>query len=77
MVYLTSSGKRITNAALGVRRTAGIIRTVSLGLRRQGFLDYLWLTDYEINDPALSEPVELRKSPAACVFHQYEWNSVT
>ncbi len=34
--------------------SAGVIRTVKLGLRRQGFLDYLWLTDYEITDPVLS-----------------------
>ena len=31
-----------------------MIRTVKVGIRRQGFLDYLWLTDYEIIDPALS-----------------------
>lgn len=43
IVYLTSSGK--------VRDR---VRTVKVGLRRQGFLDYLWLTDYEINDPTLS-----------------------
>ena len=27
---------------------------MKVGLRRQGFLDYLWLTDYEITDPTLS-----------------------
>lgn len=43
IVYLTSSGK-----------ANNVVRTVKVGLRRQGFLDYLWLTDYEIIDPALS-----------------------
>jgi hypothetical protein len=43
---------------------------VSIGLRRQGFLDYLWLTDYEMTDPVLSG------APAtACTFHSWEWNA--
>src|SRR5256885_4959414 len=59
VVYLTSSGK-----------ARNIIRTVKVGLRRQGFLDYLWLTDYEITDPALSGA-----SVTGCKFHAWEWNS--
>ena len=35
-------------------KSRNVMRTVKVGLRRQGFLDYLWLTDYEIIDPALS-----------------------
>jgi Tfp pilus assembly protein PilX len=75
VVYLTSSGKRLTTptGTCANASSPGVIRTVSLGVRRQGFLDYLWLTDYEINDPALSGP----PNPAACRFHQYEWNTVT
>ncbi len=75
VVYLTSSGKRLTTptGTCANAGSPGIIRTVTLGFRRQGFLDYLWLTDYEINDPALSGP----RNPAACLFHQYEWNNVT
>ena len=69
IVYLTSSGKRLANSTLGCP-SAGVIRTVSLGLRRQGFLDYLWLTDYEITDPALSGD-----NATACTFHAWEWNS--
>ncbi len=48
----------------------GAIRTVSLGLRRQGFLDYLWLTDFEITDPVLSGD-----NASACAVHSWEWNS--
>jgi Tfp pilus assembly protein PilX len=68
IVYITSSGKRLTNATQGCS-SAGVIRTVSLGLRRQGFLDYLWLTDYEMTDPALSGD-----NSSTCKFHAWEWN---
>ena len=50
--------------------SAGVIRTVKVGLRRQGFLDYLWLTDYEITDPALSGA-----NATTCKFHAWEWNT--
>ncbi len=69
IVYLTSSGKRLTNPTLGCS-SAGVVRTVDLGLRRQGFLDYLWLTDYEITDPVLSGA-----NATGCTFHAWEWNS--
>ena len=69
IVYLTSSGKRLTNASLGCS-SSGVIRTVSVGLRRQGFLDYLWLTDYEITDPSLSGA-----NATSCTFRAWEWNS--
>jgi hypothetical protein len=42
VVYLTSSGK-----------SRNAFRTVRVGLRREGFLDYLWFTDYERLDPTL------------------------
>ena len=42
-IYLTSTGK-----------SRNVMRTVKVGIRRQGFLDFLYLTDYEIVDPALS-----------------------
>ena len=51
IVYLTSSGKSLTTST-GPTRPNDPYR--ELGLRRQGFLDYLWLTDYEITDPVLS-----------------------
>jgi hypothetical protein len=59
IVYLTASGK-----------SRNVIRTIKVGLRRQGFLDYLWLTDYEITDPALSGA-----SVSGCQFHAWEWNN--
>jgi len=71
IVYLTASGKKLTNSTLGCT-AAGVIRTVSLGLRRQGFLDYLWLTDYEITDPALTGA-----STTACKVHAWQYNNST
>jgi len=68
IVYFTSSGKRLTQASQGCS-SPGVIRTVTLGLRRQGFLDYLWLTDYEIIDPALTGA-----STAACKYRAWQWN---
>lgn len=58
LVHLTSSG-----------RSRGVIRTVKVGLRRQGFLDYLWLTDYEITDPVLSG-----SNASRCKYRAWEWN---
>ncbi len=71
IVYLTSSGKRLANISGGCAST-GVIRTVSLGLRRQGFLDYLWLTDYEITDPVLTGA-----STSACKHRAWQYNSTT
>ncbi len=71
IVYLTSSGKRLTNPS-GACSGAGTVRTVSLGLRRQGFLDYLWLTDYEITDPALTGA----DSNSSRRFYSWQWNPV-
>ena len=42
-------------------KSRNVIRTVKVGLRRQGFLDFLYMTDYEIVDPALSgDPTVVR-----------------
>jgi hypothetical protein len=59
-IYLTSSGK-----------SRNVIRTVKVGIRRQGFLDFLYLTDYEIVDPALSG------DPSSCVFRAWQKNSAS
>jgi hypothetical protein len=59
LVYITSSGK-----------SRNVVRTVKVGLRRQGFLDYLWLTDYEITDPVLSGA-----NASQCKFRAWQWNS--
>jgi hypothetical protein len=71
IVYLTSSGKRLANPNLACS-TAGVTRTVNLGLRRQGFLDYLWLTDYEITDPVLTGA-----STASCKYRAWQYNPTT
>ena len=57
-VYLTSTGK-----------SRNVMRTVRVGLRRQGFLDFLYMTDYEIVDPALSG------DPSSCIFRAWQWNA--
>ena len=59
-IYLTSSGK-----------SRNVLRTVRVGIRRQGFLDFLYMTDYEIVDPALSG------DPSSCLLHAWEYNSGT
>ncbi len=56
-IYLTSSGQ-----------SRNVIRTVKVGVRRQGFLDFLYLTDYEIVDPALSG------NPTTCEYRAWQWN---
>jgi hypothetical protein len=59
-IYLTASGK-----------SRNVLRTVKVGIRRQGFLDFLYLTDYEIVDPALSG------DPGSCVFRAWEKNAAS
>ena len=56
-IYLTSTGK-----------SRNVMRTVKVGIRRQGFLDFLYMTDYEIVDPALSG------DPSTCVYRSWQWN---
>jgi Tfp pilus assembly protein PilX len=60
IVYLTSTG-----------RSRNVMRTVKVGVRRQGFLDYLWFTDYELVDPSLSG------HPSRCIKHAWEYNTAT
>ena len=56
-IYLTSTGK-----------SRSVMRTVKVGIRREGFLDFLYLTNYEIVDPALSG------DPSSCQYRAWEWN---
>ena len=58
VIYLTSTGK-----------SRSVMRTVRVGLRREGFLDFLYMTDYEIVDPALSG------DPSNCAYRAWQWNS--
>ena len=66
-IYLTSSGKRL--AQLGVMAARAL--KVGIRLRRDGFLDFLYMTDYEIVDPALSG------DPGNCVFRAWERNTAS
>ena len=61
IVYLTASGK-----------SRNVIRTVRVGLRRQGFLDYLWFTDHERIDPALRS-----ESDPNCFLYGWQYNPST
>jgi Tfp pilus assembly protein PilX len=61
VVTLTSSG-----------RANGVVRTVKTQLRRLGFLDYLYLTDYEIVDPDLSG-----ENATTCSVHAWQANPST
>jgi hypothetical protein len=58
---LTSSGK-----------AGNVVRTIRVGIRKLGFLDYLYLTDYEIVDPSLSG-----EDPDRCQVHAWEKNKLT
>jgi Tfp pilus assembly protein PilX len=61
IVYLTASGK-----------AGNVVRTVKVGMRKLGFLDYLYLTDYEVADPAISGD-----STSQCLYHAWEKNTST
>jgi hypothetical protein len=69
VIYVTSSGR----SCAGTSSTCanGVVRTVKVGLRKSGFLDYLYLTDYELQDPALSG------DPASCLLHAWQKNTST
>ena len=45
-------------------------RTVRVGLRREGFLDYLWFTDFEHIDPNLRA-----ESDPTCYLYGWEFRS--
>ncbi|MGH9103284.1 MAG: hypothetical protein ACRDYD_09960 [Acidimicrobiales bacterium] len=64
IVYLDSSGK-----------AGNVVRTVRVGMRRQGFLDYLYFTDYETADPASYQDPATAK--AYCQYHAYDPNPQT
>ncbi|MDP9074197.1 MAG: hypothetical protein M3N98_08490 [Actinomycetota bacterium] len=71
IVYLTASGGSCSGFSSSCPN-GRVVRTIKVGLRKTGFLDYLYLTDYEIVDPALSgEPT------SSCLFHAWEMNPST
>ena len=75
--YSVDTSRRRRHGIVYLDRRSGksrnVIRTVKVGLRRQGFLDYLWFTDYEIIDPALSGASD----PNCCMYRAWQWNPST
>jgi hypothetical protein len=55
--YEIDNSKYYSTGTLRIRST-GLVgketRTIVADLRQQGFIDFLWFTDYEIQDPAIS-----------------------
>lgn len=68
---LTTDGT-ITLTSTGRVRTAK--RTIQAVLRRRNFLDYLYFTDYETQDPAsyTGSPFTATQAQANCAFHYYD-----
>ncbi len=56
--------------------SSGLVRTFQVGLRREGFLDFIYFTDYETVDPA-SYGNQSAQAQAQCQFHMYDPNPVT
>nr|WP_194241549.1 hypothetical protein [Galbitalea soli] len=59
--YLSTGIVRIRSTGLA----GGVTRSIIANLKQQGFIDFLYFTDYEIQDPALSG------DPVSCV--KYAW----
>lgn len=72
IVYVTASGRSCSGTLPSCSTSSKVVRTIKVGLRKTGFLDYVYLTDYEIVDPALSG-----ESTSACQFHAWEKNPST
>lgn len=72
IVYVSASGRSCNGSLPTCPNANKVVRTIKVGLRKTGFLDYLYLTDYEIIDPALSG-----ESTSRCLFHSWEKNSTT
>src|ERR1039458_1247654 len=52
-VTITSSGCATGKLVTGTWTCTGVIQTVRVSLQRSGFLDDVYFTDYEVEDPAL------------------------
>ncbi|MGN6426712.1 MAG: hypothetical protein ACTHMF_07835 [Leifsonia sp.] len=66
--YEVDNSKYASTGVLRVRSTGKVgssIRSIVVNLKQQGFIDFLYFTDYEIQDPALSG------APTSCV--KYYW----
>ena len=66
IIYVTSSGK-----------SNNVIRTVRVGVRTAGFLDWSYFTNYELADPlVVGAPTDRSGRTADCILHQWEYASV-
>jgi hypothetical protein len=77
IVYLTSSGCAAATVAACLLPGA-VVRTVKVGLRKVGFLDFVYFTDYEIFDIAITGlPGATGNVTNKCNYHEWEYNTVT
>jgi hypothetical protein len=66
VVQLTSTG-----------RVRGVKRTIRASLRRRGFLDYLYLTDFEVLDPASGGYLDPATAAALCDVYWWQGRPTT
>jgi hypothetical protein len=67
--YEIDNHRYLTDGTIRVRSTGKVgstVRTVTASVRQQGFIDFLYFTDYEIQDPQLSG-----KSTSTCQRYAY------
>lgn len=68
--YEVDSSKYLDTGVLRIRSTGKVgnaVRSVVASVRQQGFIDFLYFTDYEIQDPALT-----KVDTSTCVKHAWE-----
>ncbi|TDN45306.1 hypothetical protein EDF64_103230 [Curtobacterium flaccumfaciens] len=68
--YEVDSSKYYDTGVIRVRSTGKVgtsVRSVVASIRQQGFIDFLYFTDYEIQDPVMTNV-----DPATCVKHAWE-----
>jgi Tfp pilus assembly protein PilX len=67
--YEVDTSKYLTQGSIRLRSTGKVgsaVRSVVASVRQQGFIDFLYFTDYEIQDPQISG------NPASCAVHAWE-----
>ncbi len=72
--YEVDNSKFYTDGTLRLRstgRAGGETRSIVADLRQKGFIEFLYFTDYEIQDPLVSG------APMSCVLHRYAGRSTS
>ncbi|GAA3331883.1 hypothetical protein [Curtobacterium citreum] len=67
--YEVDASKYLDTGSIRIRATGKVgsaVRSVVASIRQQGFIDFLYFTDYEIQDPVLTGV------PQSCVKHAWE-----